>query len=465
MSGFSSLLAIDQGQPAQSIRLVGEEDFDDFRTSLGETARAAVDAAGFKARADSAVFLPGQSASDWGVAVGLGKAKTPGRWALAVAAASLPKGTYRVDGPVSAVAAHGWLMAQHQFTRYRKPQDQRGPRQLLLADPGVLDRALQDAAAAADLRDMIDTPAEDMGPDAVEAAVRALGERHGVSVSVVAGEALIEQNFPAIHAVGRASPRRPRIVMLEWGHAAHPLVALVGKGVCFDTGGLNLKPGGSMALMKKDMGGAAHALALARLVIERRLPVRLKLLIAAVDNAVAGNAMRPGDVLSTRKGISVEVGNTDAEGRLVLADALARAAEDKPALILDFATLTGAARVALGPDLPALFANDDALAGDLLTAADRVEDPLWRLPLWRPYASMLRSTIADINNNAEGGMAGAIAAALFLERFVPEDTPWAHLDVYAWNGTARPGRPKGGAALGLFAALDFLEQRFAPCAA
>jgi leucyl aminopeptidase len=308
---------------------------------------------------------------------------------------------------------------------------------------------------------MIDTPAEDLGPGEIEAAVRALAEGVGGKMQVVAGEALLDQNFPAIHAVGRASPRRPRIVSMDWGDPQHPLVAIVGKAVCFDTGGLNLKPGNSMALMKKDMGGGAHAIALARLVIARRLRVRLKLVVAAVDNAVSGDAIRPGDVIATRKGLTVEIGNTDAEGRLILADALALAAEAQPALILDFATLTGAARVALGPDLPALFANDDPLAQAFQHCGTASEDPIWRLPLWQPYARLFRSDIADLNNNGEGGFAGAIVGALFLERFVPKGTPWAHVDTYAWNGTARPGRPKGGAALSLFAALGVLESRFA----
>jgi leucyl aminopeptidase len=372
----------------------------------------------------------------------------------------LEEGRYRIEGSVPPHALHGWLLAQHRFTRYRKPDDSRGPRQLLVQDPAAIDRALAEAEAAASLRDMIDTPAEDMGPGEVEAAVRALADHVGSKVQVVTGEALLDQNFPAIHAVGRASPRRPRIISMDWGDPQHPLVAIVGKGVCFDTGGLNLKPGNSMALMKKDMGGAAHAIALARLVVARRLKVRLKLIVAAVDNAVSGDAIRPGDVIATRKGLSVEIGNTDAEGRLILADALALAAEAQPALILDFATLTGAARVALGPDIPAMFANDDPLAEGLLAAGAAAEDPVWRLPLWQPYKRMFRSDIADLNNNAEGGFAGAIVGALFLERFVPKAVPWAHVDTYAWNGTARPGRPKGGAALSLFAAFGALESRF-----
>ncbi|MGQ5702121.1 leucyl aminopeptidase family protein [Sandaracinobacteroides sp. A072] len=468
MTDFGRLIAPDQGEEARMLRLVPASGLEDLVASLPQVARAAVAAAGFRGREDSAVFLPGGNGEDWSVAIGLGDKAEAGRWTLAAALGHLPEGRYRLAGPVPAVALHGWLMGQHGFTRYRKAENPRGPRQLLVSDVGAIAPALAEAEAAALVRDLVDTPAEDMGPAELEAEVRKLAEANGARFDVVTGEALLDRNFPAIHAVGRASPRRPRIITLDWGDPSHPLVALVGKGVCFDTGGLNLKPGNSMALMKKDMGGAAHALALARLVITRlsglagssRPKLRLKLVIAAVDNAVSGESIRPGDVIATRKGLSVEVGNTDAEGRLVLADALALAAEAKPDLILDFATLTGAARVALGPDLPALFANDDRLADALLAAADSCEDPLWRLPLWRPYRSMFSSTVADLNNNAEGGFAGAIVGGLFLEHFVPEGTPWAHVDLYAWNATARPGRPKGGAAMGLGACLRMLEQRF-----
>ncbi len=463
MTDFARLLAPDQGEPAASIHLVPASGFDAFLTGLSEVGRTAVAAAGFRARADSAVFLPGGNGLDWSLAVGLGDADAPGRWALAAAAAALPEGRYRLAGsapaPLAATALHGWLMAQHDFARYKKPEHPRGARQLLVSDVTAIPPALAEADAAATARDLVNTPAEDLGPGEVEAAVRAFAETTGGRVTVVSGEALLEQNFPAIHAVGRASPRRPRIITMDWGEPGHPLVALVGKGICFDTGGLNLKPGSSMALMKKDMGGAAMALALAKLVIARKLKLRLKLVIATADNAVSGDAIRPGDVISTRKGLSIEIGNTDAEGRLVLADALALAGEAKPDLMLDFATLTGAARVALGPDLPVMFANDEPLAADLLAGGTSADDPLWRLPLWQPYRRLFRSDIAEMNNSGEGGFAGAIVGALFLERFVPSGVPWAHFDLYAWNPTARPGRPKGGAAMTLFACLDLLERR------
>ncbi|MCG2840461.1 leucyl aminopeptidase family protein [Sandaracinobacter sp. RS1-74] len=465
MTDFRRLLAADHGEEAVAIRLVSRQGFDAFRASLTEVGRAAVAAAGFRGRADTALFVPEGNGRDWFLAAGLGEDEVPGRWTLAAAAALAPEGRYRLTGPVPApgpaLALHGWLMAQHRFERYRKAKDAKGPRQLLLADPAAIERALAEAEIAAALRDMVDTPAEDLGPGEVEAEIRALSDSLGGRLTVVTGEALNDQNFPAIHAVGRASPRRPRLLAMDWGDPGHPLLAIVGKGVCFDTGGLNLKPGNSMGLMKKDMGGAAHAIALAKLVIARRLKLRLRLVVAAVDNAVSGDALRPGDVIATRKGLSVEVGNTDAEGRLVLADALAFAVEAEPALILDFATLTGAARVALGPDLPALFANDEALADGLLAGGAQVDDPLWRLPLWQGYRRLFRSDIADLNNNAESGFAGAIVGGLFLERFVAAGTPWAHMDIYAWNPTPRPGRPKGAAAMALFAALAHLESRFA----
>jgi leucyl aminopeptidase len=311
------------------------------------------------------------------------------------------------------------------------------------------------------VRDLVNTPAADLGPAELEQAVRQHAERFGAQVRVVSGEEL-SHGYPLIAAVGAAATpeRAPRLIELEWGKPDDPRVAIVGKGVCFDSGGLDLKPASGMRLMKKDMGGAAHALALAQLIMGERLPVRLHLLIPAVENAVSGAAFRPGDVIKSRQGLFVEIDNTDAEGRLILADALTRALEESPELIVDFATLTGAARVALGPDLPAFFANQDDLARDVEGAAAEVADPLWRMPLWDPYGEMLKSDLADLANSSSSPMAGCITAALFLKRFVPDETAWAHLDTYSWRDAAKPGRPKGGDALGLRAVFAVLERRY-----
>ncbi len=309
-------------------------------------------------------------------------------------------------------------------------------------------------------RDLVNTPANDLGPAEIEAAVRALAARFGAAVTVTTGDDLLAANFPMIHAVGRASPRAPRLIDLVWGDAAHPKVTLVGKGVVFDTGGLDIKPSSGMLLMKKDMGGAANALGLALMVMARELPVRLRLLIPSVENAIDGSAFRPGDILASRKGLSVEIGNTDAEGRLILADALALADEEAPDLIIDFATLTGAARVALGPQLPPAYTDDETLAADLARHAAQEADPSWRLPLWQPYMSMLDSPIADINNAPGSGFAGSITAALFLKRFVERATSWLHLDIYAWNPSSRPGRPEGGEAQTIRALDALLAERF-----
>jgi leucyl aminopeptidase len=299
-----------------------------------------------------------------------------------------------------------------------------------------------------------------MGPEQLADAVVAEANRFGADCSVIVGEKLLTENFPAIHIVGRAADRAPRLVSLSWGKESAPLVVLVGKGVCFDTGGLNLKPTSGMGLMKKDMGGAAHALAVAQLVMRHDLPVRLMLLIPAVENAVSGNAYRPGDVIHTRKGLTVEIGNTDAEGRIVLSDALALACEHAPDLVIDFATLTGAARIAMGADLPPLFSNRPEVAAAIQLAGDQVEDPLWTLPLHSPYLQQMKSDIADLNNASKSSFGGCITAALFLQEFVDRDTPWVHIDTFAWNQTNRPGRPKGGEALGLRAVFSFLEKRY-----
>jgi leucyl aminopeptidase len=384
-------------------------------------------------------------------------------WGLAQCPEALPEGTYALDGVAGRAAqtrvALGWALGAYAFTRYKRRE--RGFARLEW--PAGADRARVEAMAEAIClaRDLINTPAEDMGPAELAGAAEDMAARHGARCRVIVGDRLRDENYPAIHAVGRASTRAPRLVDLTWGDEHAPKLTLVGKGVCFDSGGLDLKPSSGMRMMKKDMGGAATLMGLAQAVMALGLPVRLRLLVPAVENSVAGNAFRPLDVLRTRKGISVEVGNTDAEGRLVLCDALTEACGENPALVLDMATLTGAARVALGPELPALFVNDDALAADLLASGTAEADPLWRLPLWPPYRDLLKSPVADINNVSDGGFAGAITAALYLAEFVPQSVSWAHIDTYAWNAKSRPGRPEGGEALGLRALLALVERRFA----
>jgi len=459
MTDFASLLLPDRGEPAHSLIPVAADGFEAWLKAQPAQARALAEAGRFRAKPGELLILPGRKDGEWSAAFGL--AKVAGPWELAAIAQKLPAGVYRIEGDGSVQNALGWLLAHHRFDRYIAKPDPIPARVLLSRDPAAIGPAIALAEAIALVRDLVDTPAGDLGPAELADAVQSVATVHGADVRVTRGDAL-EQAYPMIAAVGRAAirERAPRLIELEWGDPKHPRIAIVGKGICFDSGGLDIKPSSAMLLMKKDMGGAAHALALAGLVMGARLPVRLHLLIPAAENAVAGDAFRPGDILRSRKGLSVEIGNTDAEGRLVLGDALTRAGEDKPALILDFATLTGAARVALGPDLPALFANDEALAADIATAAAAVSDPVWRLPLWADYADMIKSGVADINNAGEGGMAGAVTAALFLQRFVPEDTPWAHFDTFAWRPSPRPGRPKGGDALGLRAAFAMLQARF-----
>ncbi|KQX20171.1 MULTISPECIES: leucyl aminopeptidase family protein [unclassified Sphingomonas] len=459
MTDFASLLLPDRGDPAHALLPLAADGFEAWLKDQSIQVRTLAAAAGFKAKPGELLVLPGRKDGEWSAA--FGAAKTPGPWDLAAVAQKLPAGTYRIEGDAPLTGGLGWLLVHHRFDRYLAKPDPIPARILLSRDAAAIAPTVALADAVALVRDLVDTPAADMGPAELADAAEAVAKAHGAEIRVTKGDAL-DQGYPMIAAVGRAAvrDRAPRLIELEWGDPSHPRVAIVGKGVCFDSGGLDLKPSSAMLLMKKDMGGAAHALALAGLVMGARLPVRLHLLIPAVENAVAGDAFRPGDILRSRKGISVEIGNTDAEGRLVLGDALARAGEDKPVLILDFATLTGAARVALGPDLPALFANDDTLAADIAAAAAAVSDPVWRMPLWSDYGDMIKSTMADINNAGEGGMAGAVTAALFLQRFVPDTTAWAHFDTFAWRPSARPGRPKGGDALGLRAAFAMLKAKF-----
>ncbi|MGB3272911.1 MAG: leucyl aminopeptidase family protein [Xanthobacteraceae bacterium] len=372
----------------------------------------------------------------------------------------LPPGSYRFAGaPHDArLSALAFALGSYRFTRYRADDK---PAARLVPPDGVDVASLTRIADAVTLaRDLINTPANDMGPEELAAVAAQLARRFGAAFRCIIGDELVRDNFPLIHAVGQASPRAPRLIDMTWGDPAHPKITLVGKGVCFDTGGLDLKPSSAMLLMKKDMGGAANILALAQMVMDAKLPVRLRVLIPAVENAVAGNAFRPLDICASRKGVTVEVGNTDAEGRLVLADALALACEDTPDLVIDLGTLTGAARVALGPDLPPFYTRDDRLAADLAACAARENDPLWRLPLWAPYDKWLDSKVADLNNAPSNGFAGSITCALFLQRFVAPTTPWLHVDIYGWTPTAKPARPEGGACQAARAIFALLCDRY-----
>lgn len=372
----------------------------------------------------------------------------------------LPAGTYRFANAPHDIrlAALAFALGSYRFGRYRKSDS---PDVRLVSPDGVDAAELNRLAEAAALaRDLVNTPSNDMGPEELEAAAKQVADRFGARFTSIVGDDLLQQNFPLVHAVGRASTRAPRLIELLWGDASHPKVTLVGKGVCFDTGGLDLKPSSSMLLMKKDMGGAANVLALAQMVMDAKLKVRLRVLIPAVENAVAGNAFRPMDVFPSRKGITVEIGNTDAEGRLVLADALALADEDKPDLLIDMGTLTGAARVALGPDLPPFYTQDEALAADVARCAASENDPLWRMPLWAPYDSWLDSKVATINNAPSGGFAGSITCALFLQRFVEHAGSWLHLDIFAWTPSSKPGRPEGGECQAARALYKLLSERY-----
>jgi len=442
-------LLIPASSAAIPVHVVSTQTWPAFRDQLSSAHRNFTQALGFAARTGQHCVLPNEDGGPAVVFLGA-EAGTRRRdpFGPARLATLLPPGDYVLDGEVDdpALAALGWLLQGYRFDRYRKPNP---PRARLCLPEGIDGAEIGLIAESAMLaRDLVNTPANDLGPGEIEAAVRRLAAECGATVSSIVGDDLIARNFPMIHAVGRASPRAPRLIDLVWGEPDAPKVTLVGKGVAFDTGGLNLKPDASMLLMKKDMGGAAAAIAAARMIMLAGLPVRLRLLVPAVENAVSGNAFRPGDVLASRKGLFVEIGNTDAEGRLILADALALADEEAPELLIDFATLTGAARTALGPELPPFYTHDDGLADEIARIGMAVNDPVWRLPLWAPYDTLLDSKIADVNHVSSGGMAGSVTAALFLNRFVEKTRSYAHFDIYAWNPSAKPGRPEGGECQG-----------------
>jgi leucyl aminopeptidase len=440
------------------LRVIGAASWERRRREAPAGLKAWAAANGFRAQPGKSLLVPDERGALREVLVGA--VPDDDGFALAKLARSLPEGVYTASGEIAnpELLALGWCLEAYGFGRYGKPA---GPAVRLVCPKGVDRAAVMRAATATYLvRDLINTPASDLGPDELEAAARAVAKAGKAKFSVVSGKAL-ERGFPMIHAVGKASPRAPRLIDFTWGPARAPKVTLVGKGVCFDTGGLDIKPASGMALMKKDMGGAANVLGLAQMIMAAKLKVRLRVLIPAVENAISGNAFRPGDVLRSRKGLTIEIGNTDAEGRLVLGDALALADEESPDLLIDMATLTGAARVAVGPDLPPLFTDDEALAEAVVAAGMAVNDPVWRLPLWRPYFRLFESAVADMNNSGDSGFAGSITAALFLRRFVEKAKAYAHFDVFGWTPMPRPGRPKGGEAQAMRALFTMIKQRYA----
>lgn len=459
MADKQTLIQPDQGQEAISIHLVNRDGYSDWRKKLSTSQRAALEGQKFDGSGYQVGIVP--DGDGWFAVGGVADPKELSSWCMAKLAENLPEGTYRRAEGEPGPALHGWQTAQHIFDRYKKPERPTGPRVLLTKDVKAIDSAVAEAQAVCLVRDLVNTPAEDMGPAALEEQCEKLAKQHSAKLSVTKGDAL-EQEYPMVHAVGRAAARHhaPRIMHLTWGKESDPVLAIVGKGVCFDSGGLDVKSSTGMLLMKKDMGGAAHAIALAGLVMNAGLPVRLHLFVPAVENAISSNSFRPGDVLKSRKGLTVEIGNTDAEGRLILGDALQRASEEKPDLIIDFATLTGAARVALGPEYPALMTRRDATAEALIAAGKAHDDEPWRLPLPDAYREWLVSEIADTNNAHGNAFAGASVAGLFLDKFVGEGIDWAHFDTFAWRPQAKPGRPKGGDAYGLRAAWHMLRARF-----
>ncbi|HEV2566348.1 MAG TPA: leucyl aminopeptidase family protein [Microvirga sp.] len=455
------LLLASTTDASKPIWLVTEHTWADAAGQLPPIAQGFAKAQGFEGKAGSHCLLPDADGSLMGVVFGLNgaDAKHNDPFLVGKLPSLLPEGAYRfeTDAPNPTLATLAWLLGGYSFDRYRK----RSEKSVRLVAPSGVDaeEVTHIANAVFTSRDLVNTPTSDLGPDGIEAATRQLAERHGASFTSIIGDDLLKQNFPMIHAVGRASVTPPRLIDFTWGKADAPHVTLVGKGVAFDTGGLDIKPASSMLLMRKDMGGAAATLALASMIMDAKLPVRLRVLIPAVENSISSNAFRPGDILPSRKGITVEIGNTDAEGRLILADALALADEESPDLLVDFATLTGAARVALGPELPPFYTDDDALAADIARHGTAVNDPVWRMPLWAPYQSQLDSKFADMNNTG-GPMGGSITAALFLRRFVSAAKAHVHFDIFAWNSSTRPARPEGGEVQAARAMYALLKERY-----
>jgi len=451
----------DQIANAIPLVLINRSDFAGWLDQQTPSVQAWLKSHSFTGVGGHFLLIPGADGNIEMVAVGVNEANDV--YALSHLPTMLPsQHSYRITNasPLkmdASLALLSWGLGAYRFNRYveRKPVAR-----LCLESVGEDSETFAMLKATTLVRDLINTPTEHMGPEELEAVAIRLAQAYGGTANIIVGEDLLKQNFPAIHAVGRASHRAPRLIELNWGNEAYPKISIVGKGVCFDTGGLDIKTADGMRNMKKDMGGAAHALGLAQLIMATNLPVRMQCLVPAVENAISANAFRPGEVIVTRSGLSVEIDNTDAEGRVVLGDSLVYACESSPELLMDFATLTGAARIALGPDLPALFCNNEKLAADYLQAGEQTSDRLWRMPLWRPYLSYLKSNIADLANGGPSRMAGCISAALYLERFVKEGMVWSHVDVYSWNDGERPGRPAGGEAQGLRAAYQMLKARY-----
>jgi leucyl aminopeptidase len=448
--------------PTVPVTFVTASSWDEQRARLDPRERAFADAAGFEPKAGRHLLLPAADGGLGGVMFALEEAKSASRdtFRPGALAGLLPAGDYRfANAPHdSRLAAIAFALEQYRFSRYRKSDLK--PARLELPDGIDGDEVTRIVEGVCLARDMINTPANDMGPAELEGVAGALAERHSATFRAIAGEQLLKEGFPLVHAVGRAADRAPRLIDLSWGDPAHPQVTLIGKGVCFDTGGLDIKSDSGMLNMKKDMGGAACVLALAHMLMARGSKLRLRVLIPAVENAISGSSFRPRDIYTSRRGLTVEIGNTDAEGRLILADAIAFADDEAPDLIVDMATLTGAARVALGPEVVPFYTDDDRLAAEVAACADAQNDPLWRLPLWRPYDQLLDSKVADINNVSGGSFAGSITAALFLRRFVTAARSWLHCDIYAWNQTARPGRPEGGECQAARALYSLLSARY-----
>ena len=451
---------LDSDTTSLPLRPLTSEEFPAWRESASAQARQWVDAQGFEAKPATLCILP----DDQGKVAGalIGRDAGDYTYCLGAASAALTAGHWHLDCQWNRAnrseALLGFALGAYQFDRYRKGDEPRARVRLTDDDDG---QTIIDSARAIYLvRDLINTPAADMMPDELERVATELGQQFAADVTAIIGDDLLKVGYPAIHAVGRASAVAPRLIDLQWGEPNAPPVTLVGKGVCFDSGGLDIKPSAGMRWMKKDMGGAAHVLGLAQLVMSHRLPLRLRVLIPAVENAVSERAMRPGDVLSTRKGSTIEIGNTDAEGRVILADALYEACAHEPQLVVDFATLTGAARVALGTQVAAMFCNDDEIARQLMSQGERIADPVWRMPLHAPYKKLNESKIADISNSGSAPYAGAITAALFLEHFIDPVTPWVHFDIMAFNVNTRPGRPEGGEAMGVRAVFKYLCERY-----